>query len=142
MDELEITGYLKDNKVTKRFFLGVLAYDELPYKQKNGFYIINSGHSSTKGTHWFTIFKQDQNIEFFDSLANNPSYYSPKIEAYLLRNANNYSMSLKRIQGQSDFCGNYCIIYSYLKCENYSMSDILKLFTDNLEINDHLVNFN
>lgn len=142
MDGMEIRAFLKNNDITKNYFLGVIAYDELPYEQNNGFYVVNSGHSSTIGSHWMVIFKQDNKMEFFDSLGRPPSYYSPEIEAYLLRNAKEYTMSVKRIQGNSDFCANYCIIYGYLKCKNYTLLEILNLFTDNLHLNDNLVNFN
>lgn len=142
MNEVQIASFLKGNKLTKRLFLGTLAYDELPYKQKEGFYIVNTGHSSTSGIHWIVVLKRDGLIEYFDSLGNSPEFYTKKIEEYLFRNCDSYKMNLKRIQGNSNFCGNYCIFFSFLRCKNYSMSNILDLFSDNLELNDVLVDFN
>lgn len=142
MDEHEINAYLRGNKVTRKHFLGILAYDELPIIQSNGFYIVNSGHSSTLGQHWMVILRLKGKIEFFDSLARAPEYYSPLIESYLFRNALNYEMSVKRIQGRSNFCANYCMLYCYLRIKKYSMLEFLDMFDSDLEMNDKLVNLN
>lgn len=141
MDELEIKRYLLGNEHTAKYFLGTLAYDELPItKHQTGFYIVNTGHSSTPGIHWVVILKIDDIIEFFDSLANLPGYYSSSIENYLIRNGPSYKMSIKKIQGESNFCGNYCILYCYFRCRKYNMLDFLNLFSNNLKKNDNLVN--
>lgn len=141
MDEIEINAYLSKNEVTKDNFLGILAYDELPNIQPLGFYVVNTGHSSTIGKHWIVILKKDNSLEYFDSLANKPMYYSPDIEQYLYRSCQYYKMSLKRIQGSSNLCGNYCIIYSYLRYKKYTMEQILNMFSFNEEFNDILVKF-
>lgn len=142
MDELEIKEYLLGNELTSKYFLGTLAYDELPsVKHKKGFYIVNTGHSSTPGVHWVVILKLNDIIEFFDSLANLPSFYSADFEKYLIKNGPQYKMSIKKVQGQSNFCGNYCILFCYFRCKNYNMSDFLSLFSSNLQKNDNLVNF-
>lgn len=140
MDEIEINAFLKENKKTKNHFLGVLAYDELPHTQPDGFYIVNTGHSETVGIHWVVILKEGNIMEFFDSLGKTPDYYTSRIEQYLLRNGKYYKMNIKRLQGQSDVCANYCILYGYFRCINYSMEDILNIFSSNLEKNDILVN--
>lgn len=143
MNEVELKEYLLGNRYTSKHFLGTMAYDELAStKLEKGFYIVNTGHSSTPGIHWVVILKLDDIIEFFDSLANLPGYYSPEIENYLIKNGPEYKLSLKRIQGESDLCGNYCILYSYLRCRELNMQEILDLFTDDLVRNDILVNLN
>lgn len=142
MDEMEIKGYLLGNELTSKHFLGVLAYDELPsVKQRKGFYVVNTGRSSTPGIHWIVVLKLNGIIEFFDSLANKPEHYTVELEKYLILNGPDYKMSTKIIQGKSDFCGNYCVIFCYFRCEGYSMSDFLGLFSSNLQKNDKMVNF-
>lgn len=144
MNEQQISSYLSSNPVTASLFLGTLAYDELPYKQqKDGFYIVNTGHSSTAGNHWIVTLRIKDSMEYFDSLAHSPIFYSEKIEEYLFRNSitNTYKMNSMKLQGDSNLCGNYCILYGFLRAKKYTMISILKLFSNNLEKNDILVKF-
>lgn len=145
MDERTISEYLLSNEVTKHRFIGVLSFQELPdYSDKVcGFYIVNTDTVEGSGKHWLVINKVNNgNIEFFDSLGKSPNTYSSHILKFLENSASSYSFSNKRIQGNSDLCGDYCIMFIYLRLTGLSYQDFLKLFSDDLNENDEMIDLN
>lgn len=148
MDEIEIKTYLQGNKVTKDYFINVLSYEELAadngfISSRPGFYVANTGRVGTAGKHWVVLFKARgrKTIEFFDSLAKHPSEYSIKITEFIKQNGKSLLKSNKRIQGDGDVCGFFCLLYCYFRCKGKSMEYFLNLFSDDLNCNDDMVRF-
>ena len=145
MQESEIISYLHGNNITRSMFCDVISYEELPMypiTSPCGVYIVNTDKITGPGKHWVVILKpQEGIIEFFDSLGKNPNHYSAEIESFLYLQDSKYKYSTKRIQGNQPVCGNYCILYSYLRCGGMNMENILELFTSDLSINDSMVKF-
>ena len=135
MNEIEIARYLMCDAYTSKYFKGVMAYNELPkHIALDGLYIVNTDLSTGPGKHWVSVFINDR-CEYFNSLG-----YPPMELKYFLENQQKtYVYSNKRIQGNGDVCGDYCILYSYFRCRGISMQDFVNKFTENIELNDILV---
>ena len=52
-------------------FNGAFSRDNLPYKIKDGAYIINLDEYSDIGTHWVALYVQNNDITYFDSFGVN-----------------------------------------------------------------------
>lgn len=131
-----------NNTKTKSLFRGVCSYQELPdfIQENSGFYIINTDSVEGRGIHWLVVYKISKNmIYFFDSLGESPERYSSKIKLFLELSAQEYSYSRKRIQGNSDLCGDYCILFAYFISSGLTLLDFLNLFGSNFIANDNLV---
>ena len=135
MNEQQITEYLMSDEYTMKYFRGVMAYDELPIiNPPNGLYIVNTDISSGPGKHWVCIFLGD-NCEYFDSLGNPPS----ELLYFIKKQGKVYVYSDKKLQGMSDVCGDYCILFSYFRCRGVSMKNFVEMFTNDTIYNDTLV---
>ena len=137
MNELEIDHYLSHDVYTKKYFRGVMAYDELPYTQKakSGLYIVNTDISTGPGIHWVSILVGDI-CEYFDPLGNPPDKCKPFIE----NQEKVYIYSDKKIQApESDVCGDYCVLFSYYRCREMSMKSFIAMFTEDKTLNDVMI---
>ena len=108
-------------------FLGVFARDELPDLTREirpWCLILNTDPKNQAGTHWIALYAPlSGGIELFDSFGFSPSIHSldfldPLHSFYSLQSPS------------TSVCGNYCIVYIYLRSHNYSLSDIVDLLTD------------
>ena len=48
-------------------FNGFYSRDNLPYKIKDGAYIINLDQNSDIGTHWVTLYLNNNDVTYFDN---------------------------------------------------------------------------
>ena len=123
---------------------GVISYEELPTKHETDkpiIYLVNTDPLGEPGEHWVAIYLEEKTAEFFDSLGAPPETYSSHIKDFLIVNGPQYKYSVKRIQGEQPVCGQYCILYAYLRARNVSIGEIVGIFGDNLELNDTKVSF-
>ena len=137
MNEIEIINYLLTDRVTSRHFRGVVSYDELwGCESKPGYYVVNLDVSSGPGTHWICLNLNKTRTEYFDSLGNPPK----KIEPFLSNLKCDYIYNIKQLQSnQSDVCGDYSILFCFLRTRGYTFEQILNAFSENLVENDSLV---
>ena len=138
MNELTLRKCLEKDEFTQKLFKSVLARDELPTKiSYPSCYIINTKPRNHPGEHWLALFYEKNGVAtFFDSYAQSPDTY--RLKSYLLKTSLDYQYNQKRIQGNSSFCGYYCLLFLLLKARN--RSDIFfKYFTNNLELNDKII---
>ena len=142
MNGLEISNLLSHNENVVKYFKGIYASDQLkgldldpPY-----FIIVNTDIARNTGLHWICVFVLDgKRIEFFDSIGNYPFIYNRFISDFIL-NSSYLFYSKNRIQNFSTpTCGNFCVMFSYLRCNGYSFKDILNLFSSNLELNEQIL---
>lgn len=142
MNSSEIFDLLMSNKTVEKQFKGVLASDQLNFieTQRPALYVVNTDTSDKAGLHWVCIYLPTTHsftIEFFDPLANSVDKYNHYISTFLIANGPNFIYSNKRIQNYfTSSCGLFCILFSVLRCEGRSFSNILSLFTDELEKNE------
>lgn len=138
MNTDEINFFLKRNKITKRKFRGVFAYDENPKPKKEGYYVFNLDKSHEPGSHWIAIkiSKGNKKNFFFDSYGMAPQKY--KFKKFM---NNFYNYNSKTLQYPlSTTCGQWCIFFIYYSCQGIPPKRIFSTFTQNLMNNDYEMN--
>ena len=146
MNSLQLKYILSHNKVTKKTFKNVIAYDELDkiklHPKKFSSYIVNSANKSTKGIHWIIIFGSSQVCEFFDPLGFNLTKFYRDLYKKLKKITNKISYRNIRFQSfQSQSCGAFCCIYLYLRGLGLSQKNIFHNYFDSKspEYNEYIV---
>ena len=138
MDETQLRTLMIKDPVTRPYFGGILAADELPFATPSSktFYIVNSDKSTGKGEHWTVMYFNNQS-EFFDSLGKHPGAYDENFVDILMANGPNYVYSTKRLQSyMSALCGEFCVYFCHHRCLGYSFVEIINMFSHNLQLND------
>ena len=131
MNTLQIKHVLKSNPVTEKYFEGVFPKDALKIMEKKPKLIIcNTDTSQGKGENWILIyFRDDDAMEFFDSLGRNPSDYGSEFVNFMAKYSSNFILTTHRIQPiNSDLCGQYCCFYAHKRCQGFDMKFILNNF--------------
>ena len=92
-------------------FIGVYSRDNLPYKIKNGAYVINLDEYSDIGTHWIAIYVNNKTVTYFYSFG---IEHIPKEVKKFIGNRNIIS-NIYRIQNyDSIMCGYFCMVLSVI----------------------------
>ena len=137
MNEIEITKYLESDPLTSLKFRGVMSYDEFCCVYEDmGLFVVNLDASTGPGSHWVCLYLKPEISEYFDSLGNAPH----KLESFLLDRGCQYIYNSKKLQSEkSDVCGDFCILFSFLRCRGITLEKFLSLFSDDLILNDEMV---
>ena len=138
MLESAIDEVLKKDIQTKRVFSGVFARDELP---ENVNYpsclVFNTQPRAQRGQHWLALFyDKNGNCDFFDSFAMPASNYA--LVPYLERTSNSWAENRKRIQGNSQYCGHYVILFLLFRVRANSVK-FFQSFSSNYSHNDKII---
>ena len=140
MNTTELKYILTNYKCSNQTFVNVIAADELPKRvhKKPSFYIVNTENRGKKGKHWVVFhFPTSNNPEFFDSLGHESSFYNEKFQYLLIREGYQYKRNTVRLQNyNSVYCGLYCLLYIFMRCNGYDFSSIVHKFSDDLYYND------
>ena len=140
MLETSIESHLLNNECSKNIFLGVFARDELPVIEEIKYpscFVLNNQNRGAVGEHWLAIYyNENKKAFFFDSYGLNPMFYS--LTKYLRETSNSWTYNQKRIQGESQYCGYYCIFYLISICRNETIK-FFKHFSKNLGQNDQIL---
>lgn len=137
LNTLEIDRFMRNDPFIRHLYGGVRAIDQLDFSPNiPSIYIINQDPSTEPGSHWIALFIN--NIpEHFDSLGYQPIKY---LENYLIVNGPNFIVNTKRVQNYtSNSCGMFCLFYAYFRCRGYSFNEIMHMFSDNLILNEFVV---
>ena len=137
MNTQELQQYMLRDEYIRQFYGGVIAIDQLPlFVCKPKVFIVNSDPISLPGTHWYAIY-MDKINEHFDSAGFKPS---ETMEVYLIAKGPKYRYNSKRVQAfYSKSCGLFCLFYCYFRCRGFTFSQIMNMFSDNLKLNEILV---
>lgn len=122
-----ISGDLKDN---------VYASNELPIFMSKPIYLISNLDPNTKpGSHWIAISIDVNGFgEYFDSYGRKPAGHHL---TFLKNNAKRWVYNPFTIQNNfTSVCGQYCLVFLYLKFKGISMHDFLNYFCNNTLFND------
>lgn len=139
MDTEEIFHCLQKHPKTKKMFLGVFSSNNIPVKffkmQKPVALVYNFDPVGQPGSHWVALYSNGKrSLEYFDS------YGLPPIHSFMFPSYKVIKYNKKRLQGQSQVCGLYCIYYILEKARNKSIKQIVKSFDPrNFCINDSYV---
>lgn len=140
MDNITILKILNSNhKLNKlkqeKIFIGVFPRDEFPHiKSYPVCFIINTDPSYMPGEHWLAVYiDNNQHCFFFDSYGNSPKYFGLENE---FKNFKKLTWNKIKIQGDSNNCGLYCILFLLYKSHNklkqfYLEFNQKSLFNDN-----------
>lgn len=129
---------LEKDKFTRPIFLGAFAKDELPRPPPlPSCFIINTDPRSKPGEHWLAVyFNKRGYADFFDSYGNPPHYFG--LDKYLFNNSSGFDYNKKRIQGDSSYCGFYCILFLFYKARGEE-NVFFRQFTSKMSKNDKII---
>lgn len=137
MDTYEIQ--LCMNKISSSFQSNVFAANRLPIWVNRPAYVIsNLDPDSKPGSHWVAIHIDNNGIgEYFDSFGRKPAGYHKQ---FLNRNAKRWFYNHHSFQNLfTSVCGEYCLVYLYLKNKGKTMCDLQSLFSESSLCNDLIV---
>lgn len=137
MNSLEISKHLK--KIHHSLISNVFAANRLPIYMTTPVYLIsNLDPDSKPGSHWIAIYLSADGVgEYFDTFGRKPDGYHL---SFLRRNSNRWIYNSIAIQNIfSSLCGEYCLVYLYLKYRGISLDNFVKMFTNDSFHNDFLL---
>ncbi len=138
MDTLSIQLFFDNEKCFNNINTGVFPLDMVPpHLEYPRAIICNLDKNGEPGSHWVCINNLNQNkMEYFDSYALPPNSYLK------LTLSPTYVYNTRVVQSPfSVTCGHHCCLFLLKRCEGMSFSDIISLFSDNLLINDNIVDY-
>ena len=116
-------------------FNGFYSRDNLPYKIKDGAYIINLDEYYDIETHWVALYVSNNDVTYFDSFG---VEHIPKEIIKFIGNKN-IKTNIFRIQAyDSIMCGYFCIGFINFMIAGKTLTD----FTDLFSPNDFKKNYN
>ena len=129
-------------------YIGSFARNELhqiKIKTFPTFFVINLDTRQSYGTHWIALAVYQNEIYICDSLGGiNPSSTLPiELIDYLniLTNHRQIFMTKQLQSINSEFCGQYCVLFIKQMSENNSFCQFLSMFTRDKHRNDSIVLF-
>jgi hypothetical protein len=136
--EDKVEKILETDPITKRLFLGAFARDELPTSLMFPCcFILNTDARHKSGGHWLAFdFDSTGFCSFFDSYGRQPAFY--RLQTYIQRESNHWTWNNKRIQGLSEYCGYYCVLFLLFKARGNEKEFFLQ-FKSNYDYNDNLI---
>ena len=129
MNTLQINRIIAKDHYAKKYYLGTVAFDQLPkYIKYPSCLIVNNQSSNQPGQHWIAIyFEKNRKAEFFDSFGQGAKYYN--LENYIRIRSKGYVNNNVQLQSNdSNFCGYYCVLFILLKSRGWTLRKILKQF--------------
>lgn len=137
MNTAEISKYLK--LIHHSLVGNVFAANRLPIHMTSPVYLISNLDPDTKpGSHWVAIYIDSNGVgEYFDTFGRKPEGYHL---SFLKRNTSRWRHNNKVIQSIfSSVCGEYCLLFLYLKYRGLSLRSFVNMFNENTIQNDNLV---
>lgn len=135
----ELEQYMLNDPFIRKYYGGVVALDQLPQKiSKPKIFIVNSDPAALPGQHWYAVYFTTIN-EHFDSAG---FYPNAKLESELIVHGPRFMYNDRRVQAfRSESCGLFCLFYCYFRCRNVSFRKIMNMFSNNLQLNEHVVKY-
>jgi hypothetical protein len=140
MYEDTIETVLSKDQVTGPLFLGAVARDELRSVKIRypSCLIVNNEPRSQPGGHWLAIYySKDKRAYFFDSYGNDPAFY--RLQDIIQYTSSSWVYNKQRIQGLSEFCGLYSILFLLYKTRNNERDFFSQFKKTNYDFNDRLI---
>ena len=109
-------------------FNGVSSRDNLPYKIKDGVYVINIDEYSDIETHWIALYAFNNKVTYFNSFG--VEHIPKEIKKFI--DNKNIQANIFRIQAyDSVMCGYFCIGFIEFILKDKSLTDFTNLFSPN-----------
>ncbi len=134
MYEDSIETVLENDPVTSKIFLGALARNEVGRVKYPCCMIINNEPRSMPGGHWVALYyTKNKHAYFFDSYGYPPSFY--RLQSFVKRTSNSFDFNKERIQGSSEYCGLYAVMFCLFFSRN-KQQEFFSNFSTNYTLND------
>lgn len=138
----QLNEILKNNNVTKRYFLGTFPACNYPIS-KNGIYsfITNTDEHNQPGEHWNSWFVRDGKIIFFDSFGRAPDDQAfPQHYRDLIKKFKDVEYSPTQIQGfKAKSCGLFCVHCIYVLSLGLNLNSFINDYYNDFKRNDKVV---
>lgn len=145
MNNFEIDAILKQNKHTKKFYLGTFVPKEL---KKLGKISLENGNASLIinlcqfGCHWILVFMNKNSLNYFDSSGIKSFALNTLIREFLFKQDKKHII-INQTKIQSDnstLCGLFSIMCCYFLSKGHSMKKFISFFDkSNLKRNDNIL---
>ena len=136
LNNFQIDYILKNNHITKKYFIGTFPACQFPdvRKRKYGF-ITNTDTHDKQGTHWNAWWVEGDTIIFFDSYGRKPNsfnhYYIDFISKF-----RNVKYCSEVLQNTAFACGYFCIHFIYDYSIGLNLNHIIDYASD-----DNVIDF-
>ena len=142
MNSEEITKLLFADKFTKDIFCGCYAKDQIlnqHYKKYPRAYIVNTHDHYKPGEHWVAMhFENSYTGSYFDSYGIAP--IQREFSLFMSRNTAKWNYNCTMIQDfSSTNCGKFCVYFIKQRSRAVSLYDLVNVFSDNLQLNDEII---
>ena len=140
MDTLQISNVLSRDIETKKVFRGCFPRDELLLLNYDNpsLYVVNSDSSRNPGSHWVGIYIDRENkATYFDSFGCRPIHREFYI--FLRMNSIACTFNSQTVQTFTNVCGQHVLLFSLMIVRDYSLRQILDMYSEDLFLNDILV---
>lgn len=129
LNNIQIDHVLKNNNVTKRYFLGTFPACQIPDSRRKKYcFITNTDTHDKRGTHWNAWWIEGDTVIFYDSFGRKPNinhYYLDFVSKF--KNVNYCSRMLQKTKFA---CGYFCIHFIYDYSIGISLNDIIEYAND------------
>lgn len=145
----ELYGLALADDVLSKYFGGVFAADKAPrdidsYPKA---FVVNTDPSDEPGEHWLGVwFNDKESVEFYDSYAMPPHYYSKNIQRFVRRPMlQDIPWALQEYD--SSTCGDYALYFLMMRAKGQHIPTIMKQFSrhdyvnNDLKVVRHIKNF-
>ena len=107
-------------------FNGVYPRDNLPNKIKDGAYVINLDEHADVGTHWISLFCNQNKIVYFDRFG--VEHIPEEIKEFI--GNKNVKANIYRVQSNNSImCGYFCIGFIDFMLAEKTLTDYTNLFS-------------
>jgi hypothetical protein len=138
MYEPTINEVLKQDKISSKTFLGVFARDEIPkFINYPACFVMNTENRNKPGQHWLALhYDKKGRCYFFDSYGNQPKHHN--LQNYIEKTSKSWTYNKRRLQGFSEYCGFYCLLFLLFKTRDQPQQYFKKFTLDYIK-NDKLI---
>lgn len=146
MNTLEILEAFKIvTKCTRSAQFNVIPCDHLSQVQVKTYpflLCVNLDESFKRGTHWVGLYiaRKGAELEFFDSFGRSVNSMPKYFIKFVIKNNLKVLERQVQLQGpKTQVCGQYVILYMFMRVRGCSMNDFYAKFVNNYDTNDKLV---
>jgi len=138
---LELDELLKNNAVTKKYFLDTFPACMSPLTARKKYsFLTNTDEHNKGGIHWCAWMVDGDKITFFDSFGRHPK--DPAFPRHFSEIMKNFKLRYNNIQLQdfrSNTCGYYCIHFLYILSLGLDLDYMFYDYSSDFKKNDTVV---
>ena len=129
----------------KPIFRGVFASDQLPKEKDNqtrSAYIVNVDTHDEPGSHWISIFVEENRCQVFDSYGLPLPWYKPSpFVKWVFTRCKDVSSNKGQLQAtDSNTCGHYALFYLFTRARGKTLEAFLSPYENRQHVdNDHKI---